>query len=763
MFTRITSALMRRSYIIILAVSCFIGVFAALTGVTMGIDAKTQKLREKVMAKNATGDIMIVAIDDKSIKEMQAWPWPRSTHGQLAETLVAAGAEHVVFDVSFVTPAADPKQDALFAQSLARVPGKVSLFAINDLNEGAEYDALPIEPLLKEAAPAAGWISVRRHDEVINLPREMTISGMRMGTLSTQLAGVPFGGENYEPDWAIRYLTIPVISYSDVINGRIPDEQLRGKRVIVGATAQTFGDQWTAADGYRISGVFIHALGAETLRANVPTPIGPYGPLALMVAVLAICLMLRNRLIASTLMVVAYGGIIVIGWFVQEQSGYVSSVAPAGIALLTAVLIQFVASISAIIMQRLTTDPITNLPNLAGMEIADPEGTTVAVRLHNHLETVSVLGSDLSADLMRRVRDRIRLAAGDSQIYQVDEQSFAWRTLMKGTQLSEAIEGLTSVFASGVPLDGRVIDTPISAGIAEDHPGPVQESVAAALLAAEHAVRQGLPWTRHVDASADAEWRLTMMGELEVALRDGDVWVAYQPKWNAQDTSQCIGAEALVRWTHPVRGPIRPDQFIPILEEGGRIDGLTSYVLDIAVRDFAPLQDMGIAVNLSTRLLGKGKIVQTVRHALDAYDMPADRLTLEITESASLDGDESIRELEELVEMGVKISIDDYGTGQSTLTYVRRLPATELKVDQSFVRAMLTSRSDELMIASTIVLSHQLGLDVVAEGVETQAEADALAKLGCDVLQGYHLGRPVPLTEFLGKNAISLVKKRKRA
>lgn len=764
MLTRIATVLTRRARIIIFVLACAIGIAAGIANVTLGIDNASQRLRDRIMAKKASGNTVVVGIDSRSIQELQAWPWPRSMHGELAEKLVAAGAKSVVFDVAFTTHAVDPVQDQKMAASLARTKGRVTLLAITDVNQGNKADVLPLPQLIKHASPGTGWIRID-DDTSISLPYSQVISGRRVGTLATALARMPVmpSRPNYLLDWSISYASIPEISYADVIKNRIDPAQVRGKDIIVGATAQTFGDQWSAADGFRIPGVYIHALGAETLKRQVPIPVGSLVSIIIASVVIGLSLLLRSRPLATAAIVIAWIALIAQAWLLQEHTGYVETIGPATIAMMAAIILQAIASTTSMVMKRITTDTATDLPNLMAMRIEQPEGRSlVAVRIHNHLQIATVLGNNAHADLLRRIRDRIRLVAGDDRIYQVDEHSFAWRTHLDGADLSDAIEGLGALFSTGIPIDGKIIDTPVNAGIVEDWKGLVDGEINAALLAAEHAARQGLPWTRHVDADDDAEWRLTMMGELETALKNDDVWVAYQPKWNIA-AGRFTGAEALVRWTHPERGPIRPDKFIPLLEDAGRIEGLTRHVLEHAIRDFAELDGMSVAVNISARVLGKGIIVPMVDSTLQHYRMDPNRLTLEITESAILSGNDGIAELAALREQGIGISLDDYGTGQSTLTYLRKLPATELKIDQSFVRTMLTSRSDHLMIESTIGLSHQLGLKVVAEGVETQAELDALKALDCDIIQGYHLGRPVPLEDFVRHTATDKVEKRKRA
>jgi EAL domain-containing protein (putative c-di-GMP-specific phosphodiesterase class I) len=207
------------------------------------------------------------------------------------------------------------------------------------------------------------------------------------------------------------------------------------------------------------------------------------------------------------------------------------------------------------------------------------------------------------------------------------------------------------------------------------------------------------------------------------------------------------GAEALARWTHPEKGPISPQEFVSAAEQGGRIEKLTMFVLEQAVAAAARFNSEGapfdMAVNLSARMLTMRSLPMEVRAVLARHGLDPARLTLELTETAALAGDGSdLAPLLKLRELGVRLSIDDYGTGLSTLDYLKKVPASEIKIDQSFIKAMPDHRSDLVMVQSTIALAHSLDRTVVAEGVETQELLDMLRSLGCDTVQGFLIGRP---------------------
>lgn len=242
--------------------------------------------------------------------------------------------------------------------------------------------------------------------------------------------------------------------------------------------------------------------------------------------------------------------------------------------------------------------------------------------------------------------------------------------------------------------------------------------------------------------------RLSLLGDLRIALDHDELEVHYQPKLDLA-TSTVIGVEALARWNHPVRGWVRPDEFIPVAEETGLIKAVTDRMLALAIRDASAWLeagfDLNVSVNLSTLDLVDELLADRVEHRLREHSLDPSRLTLEITESSlMLDTPRTMVTVERLAKLGVMLSLDDFGTGYSSLSYLRRLPVTELKIDRSFVSNLLLDPQDEAIVTSTILLGHNLGLRIVAEGVECAEVSAQLHALGCDVAQGFGISRPLP-------------------
>jgi diguanylate cyclase len=252
------------------------------------------------------------------------------------------------------------------------------------------------------------------------------------------------------------------------------------------------------------------------------------------------------------------------------------------------------------------------------------------------------------------------------------------------------------------------------------------------------------------EASMNANVRdqLQLVQDLRSALERRELILHYQPKFTAPGGT-VIGVEALMRWAHPTRGLIAPEQFIPLAEKVGLIVQLGEWGLDEACRQMRAWRDAGcpdwtMAVNLSPLQFRHAGLVQMVGDTLKRHALEPSCLTLEITESTAMrDVDASLRILQQLHDMGVRISIDDFGTGYSSLLYLKRLPASELKIDRGFIRDLARDTEDAAIVSAIVALGQTLNLEIVAEGVETAAQQEFLTRLGCDSLQGFLLGRPM--------------------
>jgi len=247
--------------------------------------------------------------------------------------------------------------------------------------------------------------------------------------------------------------------------------------------------------------------------------------------------------------------------------------------------------------------------------------------------------------------------------------------------------------------------------------------------------------------------RVGLEKELRAALEGQDFVLHYQPQVN--EAGAMIGVEALVRWQHPQRGTVSPAEFIPLAEDTGLILPLGRWVLETACRQLAVWAQrtdrkyLTMAVNVSARQFHHAGFVEQVLGVLEQTGAPAQRLKLELTESLLVGNMEDVvSKMGALKARGVCFSLDDFGTGYSSLAYLKRLPLDQLKIDQGFVRHVLTEANDAAIARMVIALSESLGLDVIAEGVETAAQRDFLARHGCHAYQGYFFSRPLPSSDL---------------
>ncbi|WP_341523866.1 EAL domain-containing protein [Pseudomonas sp. G.S.17] len=315
-----------------------------------------------------------------------------------------------------------------------------------------------------------------------------------------------------------------------------------------------------------------------------------------------------------------------------------------------------------------------------------------------------------------------------------------------------------NVIAQPFRVAEQALQISVSIGIAL-YPGSgntQQELLMNADAAMYHAKATGKNGYTFFDATmnSNARIQLDLLQDLRSGLKQNDFCLYYQPKFDAI-SGLPIGAEALLRWVHPQKGILLPDKFISLAEKTGLIIPIGEWVLNEACRQMRVWFEMGyshwrVAVNLSALQFCHANLVDIVAQALHRHQLPANSLTLEITETTAMnDADVSMTVLQQLSDMGVDLSIDDFGTGYSSLMYLKRLPANELKIDRGFVRDLEHDSDDAAIVSAIVALGQALNLRIVAEGVETDQQQNFLTRLGCDSLQGFLLGHPLPAAQFI--------------
>lgn len=735
------------------SVAAFLGLTLLVSGTGEGADRLMRMGRDALRSHPASGEIHIVEIDARSLREIDRWPWPRRNHALLIDRLQQSEARSIAFDVDF-SSLSNPEDDAALAAALERAGGSVVLPTFRQQVESgsSDYvDNLPANPFRENAFLAAVTVHPEADGNVRYMPLGLETAQTPRPSLASMIAERQADvGRSFEIDYSIDPASIPRHSFADVMRGRVPAELLRGKRIIVGATAVEMGDRYAVPRHGVIPGVFIQAIAAETLLAgSVPSRASGLWPLLL--ALLATFVAVRpGRRKRRMLGFAAVGlGLIALPLVTEQWFALSFSLAPALAAMFAAAAGAIGFHFAERFRHRALTDQESGFPNLASLQrdSAALGAPVVVARIDRFAAMSAGLGAQAAVNLIRRVADRLGFDHGRT-IYRIDEASLAWIESEEGADtLEQRLEGLVALMRS--PVDcGRLVDVTLSFGIADPVAAGARQQVANASLAAVHAARHGKRWERFAAGdSEETSWHLSLLGELDSAMAAGHVWNAYQPKLDIR-SGRIVGVEALVRWAHPERGPIGPDQFIPLLEEHGRATDLTFHVFDRALDDAWRWSEQGhdlvVAVNVSATLLLDDEFVGLLRERLSAAKVPQERITIEVTESAAMNNqDRAIAALESWRALGVNISIDDYGTGQSSLGYLQKLPANELKIDMSFVRTVVTDSRNAIMVRSTIAMAHELGMKVVAEGIEDEACLALIGEMGCDTAQGWHIGRPM--------------------
>ena len=697
---------------------------------------------------SASGDVVVITVDEAALRQVGNWPWPRRYDGQMVDRLMAAGANRVFFDINFSFPT-NPVDDGAFGDAIKR-SGRVSLFVRS--KSGADGSTRPVLdrplPVLRQHAKLAlGTVRYNYQNAAWDLPYSVMMDGKKVPSFAAALADVDApAGTTFPVDYSIKVSTVPTYSAGDLMAGRISRSRLAGKDVIIGLGSDVLNDVFFIPGYGRGYGVYIQTLGAETLKNGKPVDFG-WTP-AFFLAIAAAALAISRKRSGERGLILAGGlmATLVAPGFLEARLIF-ADVTPGLFVLLTIAV--------GLGWQRYRTrglvNPISNLPNLNALRAhrSNRQEALVAARLMNFEEIVSTLPRESERELIEQIVARLKVGSPNRVLYQGDAGIFAWFEDSR-QPFGNHLEALYALFRNPARVAGLSVDLNISFGVEVGSGRSIQNRLASALVAADEAAHDGLKWKYHdPETLENASWKLSMLSQLDDAIDRGEVWVAYQPKLDLA-TKQIVGAEALARWTHPEKGPIAASEFVAAAEQHNRIGKLTDFVLEKAVAAAAQINKRGtefdMAVNLSARLLSDKGFTLRLSALLARHSLPPRHLTLELTETAALTGSgEGLEMIARLRDLGINIAIDDYGTGLSTLDYLKRIPANEIKIDQSFVKSMADNRSDRLMVQSTIGLAHSLGRRVVAEGVEHRDILDLLIEMGCDIAQGFAVGRPMSI------------------
>ncbi len=409
------------------------------------------------------------------------------------------------------------------------------------------------------------------------------------------------------------------------------------------------------------------------------------------------------------------------------------------------------------IMRGLVDAP-TGLPNnqslirqLGSKERHEPISTIYSIQLRAFRSIAVAFGMDKAQSLLNGAIARLlplQQGKGDG-LFRGEGSTLL--VLSPREWSLEEVSDLSEILSEPVEVEGVPLQLDPVIGVAQmaDSQLPAETLLRRAAMASDAAVSSGRNWSLYAEESDSVlQDRLRLLGDLRQGLHDSaQIILHYQPKIRL-DNHQMIGCEALVRWHHPRLGLLSPARFIPIVEHSSLINRLTETILRIAVTRVAQWREMGeripVSVNMSARDLSVPSMVHTTLDLIKTYKIEHGLIDVEVTESAAfLQEVELGEQLAKLRDAGVSLSIDDYGTGMSSLSYLKRIPATHVKIDQMFIRNVAHDRRDQVLVESTVRMCRKMGLTTIAEGVEDEDCARVLNAMGCDMAQGYYFARPL--------------------
>ncbi|HKX79126.1 MAG TPA: EAL domain-containing protein [Novosphingobium sp.] len=739
----------RRFRILFSAVAA--GLFCGVTMIGIPIEDLLIGTRTVLRRQPADQDIVVVKLDDNTLRDLDVDDVTRTDDGHLVDSLVVLGAKRIFFDRTYHF-SQTPGEDRDFARTLAKYPGKVFLGARAAPDD--DYEEISLFPS-KAFTDRAGVVSLMGFNHPFKLSVSFPFRSKGpdgyVPSMSAKLADMEtLPGGIFRPDYSIDASSIPQFDYVDALRRKIPADAVRGKDVIVAPTAITFSDfHEMPMQGY-LPGALFQVIAAQTLKTGVPVKLGWTPALLLVTAIVGLGVTRRRVLTPWSIagLVAIVGAAPVILDFYRVELELVPAMVVAGVAIFRSRSLEKVEKATSV-------NQASGLPSLQALRTSSAKvpGNLVALKIRNYGAILGNFAESVEAELAEEVARRIRISDAGAVIYH-EGDVFLWTSALRDpVDTLDHLEGLHRIVQNGIRIEGREIDLSFNCGVDKDDQRLLATRIANVLQAAERAVRDDEIVHVHDTERDEAQFEISLLSALDRSIDNGEVWVAYQPKVDLK-TNRIKGAEALVRWTHPERGFIPPDHFIRIAEEYHRIERLTQFVLNEAAKAAASIiaqgHDFAISVNISAQLLRNAGLPGMILGVLEAHRLPPERMILEITETDKFDRSEkTFQMMQELVGSGLQLSIDDFGTGNATIDYLRYMPAREVKIDKSFIQHMDTNPEDLSLVQSIIEMAHSINRRVVAEGVETEHVMGMLRDLQCDMIQGYYISKPVKLEEFV--------------
>lgn len=705
-----------------------------------------------LVGRASTADAVIVSVDAGG-ENLVGSP---ARQAEVLRRVLAASPDHVFADLP-ATLGTDRSADGEFFRVAEAGGGRVDVVLRANHDSSAEVGQLSLPhtglpPLMRTVASV--W-TMNFYGYAIAAPPAVQVDGRIFPSIVGNGSDRSLPDRPVVPDFAVDPATIPLVTAGEILSGKVPARDLAGKTVFITTTSPEFATQLGYLGQGRRPLVYADIAGIKGAQAGIPTNAGGF---PLLIALLTM-IVLAQRLHRPGAKAAAYGlavvVIIVAPPLLMEQR-IIASNAPALLALL--------AYVPARIWQKwqhraTMTNGRSGLPNIEALVTTGiPEGfDVVAASIERFDEILSSLPRDLHGECSRQIARRLSLASGDSRVYSTDNGHFVWLDEPRPMEsLVAHLEGLRALFSAPLVIGDHLLDTNIHFGVDRISGSLPVRRVQAALASANEALAKGKLYEEYEERRmVEASWELSLHARIDEGLRNGDIWLALQPQLDIR-TGRVAAAEALIRWSDPERGMIPPDAFILQAERAGRIEAITYWVMERAIDAAIELNRIAppftISINLSARMADHPGLLERMGEIVRRRGFDCSLMTIEVTETFSMANRDVARvNLAGLRDMGFRLSIDDFGTGQASLAYLAEIPSDEIKLDKRFIQMVTSDRRERLIVRTLIKLAHALGQEVVAEGIEDAATLAALKQMNCDIGQGYFIGRPARLEDLIGR------------
>jgi len=707
----------------------------------------------KVHSEPASDDFAIVSTDDGQPLSTHSIAASTQKQAALLDSVLASGAARIYLDVPH-SLGEDPLGDSALKLTLAGTGERIVLVHRAEM---VSYG----KRVIKTAQQDFDWGRVPATASVWNvnamvyaMSAPTTVSMPATGKIATIAARgrTDLSGKILVPDFAVDPGTVMVLSGARMLARGAPDGRLRGQTVFLTRTSPEadsaygyFGHERAPGAMLDIAAMSGHLSSWSLQEAGLP------------LMILVVLLIFLGRSYAQSRWKPLIYGSVVAG----------VAILPAALQMrdvlfepdLSLALLAFYVPLRAVEKWRerlALTSSESGLPSMQAL-LTEPTLKTsdvIAASISQYEQILATLPRDRHGEFARQSARRLSLGANDSVIYDNDNGHFAWLERSQSLEeLIEHLEGLKALFSSPLIIDGHVLDTNIHFGIDRNWDNQSTTRIQSALASASEALTKSKLYEEFgLQRLEKSSWELSMHARIDEGLRSGAIWLALQPQYDIRER-RIVAAEALIRWNDPERGYIPPDEFILQAERSGRIEELTYWTfaraMDMA-NELSEFDQIRICVNLSARMADHPALVDRIARLAADRSCGCDRIAIEVTETFSMTNREQARRnIAQLRELGFRLSIDDFGTGQASLSYLAEIPCDEVKIDRRFVYGMANDPRLYAIVDSVVKLAHSLGQEAVAEGVEDEETMQSLARTGCDIAQGYHLARPMPFADFV--------------